>query len=251
MSTALTVITEQEVLGKDFKIYGTAEEPLFLAKDVAEWIEHSDVSTMLRNIDDSEKVTNIVCTLGGEQTAWFLTEDGVYEVLMLSRKPIAKEFKTQVKAILKTIRNTGGFVSSADLMVQTYFGALDDTSQSLVKQLLVNIQEQQKQIAVLTPKGEFYDAVTGSDTVCDMGTVAKTLDMGIGRNKLFALLKKKKILQYNNRPYQKHVDVGRFRVIESRYSKPNGDEAVYFKTTVTQKGMDFIRKVLVDAGYSE
>ena len=31
----LQVINEQEVLGKQFKMYGTKEEPLFLAKDVA------------------------------------------------------------------------------------------------------------------------------------------------------------------------------------------------------------------------
>ena len=46
----LTIIKKQEVLGKDFKIYGDFENVLFLAKDVAEWIEHSDTSTMLRNI---------------------------------------------------------------------------------------------------------------------------------------------------------------------------------------------------------
>jgi prophage antirepressor-like protein len=38
---------------------------------------------------------------------WFLTEDGLYEVLMQSRKPIAKEFKRQVKIILKDIRRHG------------------------------------------------------------------------------------------------------------------------------------------------
>ena len=35
----LQVIYNQEVLGQDFKIYGTEENPLFLAKDVANWIE--------------------------------------------------------------------------------------------------------------------------------------------------------------------------------------------------------------------
>ena len=41
---------------------------------------------------------------------WFLTEDGLYEVLMQSRKPKAKEFKKEVKKILKSIRKTGGYV---------------------------------------------------------------------------------------------------------------------------------------------
>ena len=77
-------LEQREVLGQDFKIYGDKENPLFLAKDVKDWIEHSDVSTMLRKIDQDEKETNNVCTLGGNQQAWFLTEDGLYEVLMQS-----------------------------------------------------------------------------------------------------------------------------------------------------------------------
>lgn len=100
----------RQLLCKNFRIYGTKENPLFLAKDVANWIEHSDVSTMLRKVDEDEKVTNNVCTLGGNQEMWFLTEDGLYEVLMQSRKPIAKAFKKEVKAILKQIRQTGGYV---------------------------------------------------------------------------------------------------------------------------------------------
>lgn len=51
---------------------------------------------MLSNVDEDEKVQNIVPTLGGNQKAWFLTENGLYEVLMQSRKPIAKDFKKKV-----------------------------------------------------------------------------------------------------------------------------------------------------------
>ena len=96
---------EQEVLGQQFKVYGTFENPLFLAKDVAEWIDYSfankekgirKVTQMLATVDEEEKVlgvTNVVTQnqRGGlrENTeTWFLTEDGLYEVLMQSRKPI-------------------------------------------------------------------------------------------------------------------------------------------------------------------
>lgn len=62
---------------------------------------------MLQSVDEDEKVVNNVYTPGGVQNSWFLTENGLYEVLMLSRKPKAKEFKKKVKEILKTIRKTG------------------------------------------------------------------------------------------------------------------------------------------------
>ena len=120
MSNEIQIIEQREVLQKDFKIYGTKENPLFLAKDVSEWIEHSNARVMLQNIDDDEKVVKNVYTLGGNQEAWFLTEDGLYEVLMQSRKPIAKQFKKEVKKILKQIRLTGAFVpgqSMEDIMI--------------------------------------------------------------------------------------------------------------------------------------
>nr|DAS43131.1 MAG TPA: BRO family protein [Caudoviricetes sp.] len=109
MKKELQIVEQREVLGKDFKIYGDFENPLFLAKDVAEWIEHSDVSTMLKSIDENEKLIQTIFVSGQNRDMWFLTEDGLYEVLMLSRKPIAKEFKKQVKEILKTIRKTGSY----------------------------------------------------------------------------------------------------------------------------------------------
>ncbi|MEC2709115.1 BRO family protein [Bacillus thuringiensis] len=61
-------------------------------------------------VDEEEKVLNNVYTLGGDQESWFITEDGIYELLMLSRKPIAKQWKKEVKKILKNIRLNGGHV---------------------------------------------------------------------------------------------------------------------------------------------
>ena len=40
MGNELVLLNEQEVLGKKFRVYGTVETPYFLARDVADWIEH-------------------------------------------------------------------------------------------------------------------------------------------------------------------------------------------------------------------
>ena len=93
----MKIIDEREILGKQFRIFGDFENPLFLAKDVAEWIEHSDVSTMLKGIVKNEKLIQTIFVSGQKHDMWFLTEDGLYEVFMLSRKPIAKEFKKQIE----------------------------------------------------------------------------------------------------------------------------------------------------------
>lgn len=83
----LKIIDEREVLGKQFRIYGTFENPLFLAKEVAEWIDYSkredgsyQVGQMLKSIESDEKISTIN-NLNGKEV-WFLTEDGLYEVLM-------------------------------------------------------------------------------------------------------------------------------------------------------------------------
>lgn len=68
------------------------------------------------------------------------------------------------------------------------------------------LEKQQARIEEMKPKEEFFDQVTDSKDACDMATVAKVLNMGIGRNKLFEILRDNKILQGNNQPMQRYVD---------------------------------------------
>ena len=110
----VSVISKSTFLGKEIDVYGTAENPLFKAKDVAEWIEHSNPSKMVEDaeLDETDVAKLSVGTLTNSYSALFLTEDGLYEVLMQSRKPIAKQFKKGVKNILKTIRKTGTYTAT-------------------------------------------------------------------------------------------------------------------------------------------
>ena len=108
----LQILKKQELLGKQITVYGTKEEPLFLAKDVAEWIEHSDTRKMIQSIDEDEKLIGTIFLSGQNREAWMLTENGLYEVFMQSRKPIAKEYKKGVKHILKEIRLNGGYIAT-------------------------------------------------------------------------------------------------------------------------------------------
>lgn len=143
--TTLTVINEQEVLGKHFRIFGTIDNPLFLAKDVAGWIEYdvSSINKMLNNIDDDEKVRKNVPTPGGIQKSWFINEDGLYEVLMQSRKPIAKSFKKKVKEILKSIRKNGAYIRNQENMTPAEIVARG----LIAAQNIIN--EKEKEIAIL------------------------------------------------------------------------------------------------------
>ena len=94
------------VQGHDLDIYGSKEEPLFLAVEVAKMIDYSvgRTSEMISKVDADEKLTTIISRAGQRRNMWFLTEYGLYEVLMQSRKPIARRFKSSVKKILKDLR---------------------------------------------------------------------------------------------------------------------------------------------------
>lgn len=102
-------------------------------------------------------------------------------------------------------------------------------------------------------KIEFYNDVTESKTATDIGTVSKLLNFkGVGRNILFEILRKEGILQYNNIPYQRYIDNGYFRVIESKWNDhTTGDVKVSFKTVVYQKGIEYISKLLKGLGYTK
>lgn len=122
-TSTIAVLKKTEFLGRTLTVFGTVAFPLFFAKEIADWLEHTNVSKMLLNIDPDEKVlqTNITNSYGG-QNAWFLTEYGLYEVLMQSRKPIAKEFKKGVKKILKDIRQEGYYAAPSMTAATDCFG---------------------------------------------------------------------------------------------------------------------------------
>lgn len=235
----LQVIDERQLLGRQFRVYGTLDEPLFLAKDVAGWIEHSDVSTMLRNIDENEKVTNIVCTPGGNQEAWFLTEDGLYEVLMQSRKPIAKAFKKEVKNILKDIRKHGMYakdelLDNPDLLLDVIQKLKQEREE---KKLLIDKLEQQKPLVMFA---ETCIASNDSILVRELAKLASKNGVMIGEKRLYKKLREwGLILNRKNEPSQKAMDAGWFEVKKGTYSTPYGSET-YATSLVTPKGQVYI-----------
>ena len=128
--------------------------------------------------------------------------------------------------------------------------SLPSTYKEALIELLAQVEENERlqlENKELKPKGEFYDAVAGSDSVIDMNQVAKTLKVkGLGRNKLFDFLRQRGILMKDNQPYQQYVDKGFFKLIEVRWTNPKtGDTNIIMKTMVFQTGLDYIRKEVV------
>lgn len=256
MSDDLNIIEQRDVLGREFKMYGDLDNPIFLAKDVAEWIEHSDVSTMLRTVGDDEKVTNIVCTPGGNQSAWFLTEDGLYEVLMQSRKPIAKEFKKQVKQILRDVRRHGIYATGSTLESML-------TSLDFGIRLLTELKAEREKSSVLKhkieedkPKVVFADAVEATQDTIYIGDLAKILKKNgtdFGQTRLFEWLRKQGYLMTGfskNTPTQRYLEMGLFDVKEDIFTFPNGDVRISKTPMVTVKGQTYFINLFTKRGAS-
>ena len=248
MNKEIKVIDEREVLGKHFRVYGDIENPLFLAKDVAEWIEHSNPRMMLQKIDEDEKVVNNVYTLGGNQEAWFLNEDGLYEVLMQSRKPIAKQFKKEVKKILKQIRLTGGVVieDREEEFINSYFTSFSD---DVKKAMVLDLRNQNKKYkAELEEKTKIIKQIEISENsmlVRDVAKIASKNGIKIGEKKLYNILREWGLIFKNDTtPKQIYIDRGYFEVTEG--TKEIKNKTFLYKTTkVTGKGQLYIIKRLL------
>ncbi|MFJ8513380.1 phage antirepressor [Lysinibacillus xylanilyticus] len=250
---------QQKLLGKNFEVYGTFENALFLAKDVAGWIDYdaSSLNKMLANVDDDEKLLGTLFRAGQKRETWFLTEDGLYELLMQSRKPIAKQFKKQVKKILKEIRLNGGYIATDEN---------DDEASIMAKALLIanktivnnkkKIVEQQLIIDAQKPKVLFAEAVQASHTSILIGEFAKILKQNgvdVGQKRLFEWLRengyliKRKGSDYNS-PTQKSMELGLFEIKETPIYHNSGEISISRTSKITGKGQAyFINKFLSKA----
>ena len=216
-------------------------EPMFCLGDLCRALDLTSKGVRQRLSDEVISTYPIEDALGRMQDSLFVDEDGLYDVILESRKDSAKKFRKWVTSeVLPSIRKTGGYIAGQEQMS-------DD--ELLAKALLVaqrQIQQRNAQIAEMKPKADFFDAVADSKTAISMNEVAKVLNIkGYGRNNLFEFLRNEGILDGRNVPYQRYVDCGWFRVIEQKYMR-NGEPNISIKTLVYQKGVNAIRKKVLE-----
>lgn len=254
----INVLKQTELLGHQFSVYGTAEEPLFLAKEVAECIEYdtSSLNKFTAQVDDEEKVRKTVPTLGGNQEMWFLTEDGIYEVLMQSRKPIAKQFKKGVKKILHDIRTTGGYIATTEedspeeIMAKALLvaQATIKRKEERMKQLEAETEQQREvielqntEIKKATPKVDYYDKHLQSVNTQTTTQVAKQI--GMESNKLNRKLKELGIQYKQSNQWMLHSPYsswGLHSVRTQSFTRSDGYIGTSIYTVWTTKGVRFI-----------
>lgn len=90
-------------------ILGDQTTPLFRASDIGLVLGLSNINASIADFDNTERITISTKTPGGQQSITFLTEIGLYNILFVSRKPIAKQFKKWVCDVIKEIRLKGTY----------------------------------------------------------------------------------------------------------------------------------------------
>lgn len=270
MENELTVIKDAELLGRQFQIYGTLDEPLFRAKDVAEWIEYSksgngsyNVPQMLASVDDDEKLVATLLVAGQRREVSFLTEDGLYEVLMLSRKPIAKQFKRGVKQILHDYRTKGIAATPAtidNILSDPEFGIrllteLKTEREERRKQEQINaeqrrlIAEKDERLELAAPKVAFVEnfAVSnGNILVRDFAKhIGQSLGVrGFGEHALFKFFRDNGYMNINRYPSQSAADMKLFHVYEGLHQISDGSMEAHHTSRITARGQVYFYEKL-------
>ena len=212
-------------------------EPMFCLPDICKALEIKNATDVAKRLEEDEVTRLNLGSQSGETN--FVTESGLYAVILRSDKPNAKKFRKWITSeVLPSIRKNGGYIANQEQM----------TPEQIVANALIVAQniisQKDRQIEEMKPKAEFFDTVADSKTAISMNEVAKVLNIkGYGRNNLFEFLRENNVLDRWNVPYQRYVDNGWFRVIEQHYQK-NGEPIVTTKTLVYQKGVDGIRKMI-------
>lgn len=224
------------------------DEPWFVASDIAKALGYRMASDLARRIDEDDKGTHVMSTLGGEQAMLVINESGFYSAVLCSKLESARRFKHWVTSeVLPSIRKNGGYIAGQETMTD---------SELMAKALIVaqkQIEERNKQIEVLTPKALFADAVSASDKSILIGELAKLIKQNgvdIGQQRLFAWMRDNGYLIRRkgsdwNMPTQYAMDLGLFNIKETTITHSDGHISISKTVKVTGKGqVYFINKFL-------
>lgn len=237
---------------------------LFCLPDLCRALNLSNPSVVAQKLDEDERPK---LDLGRPGFTTFVTESGMYTVVLRSDSPIAKPFQKWITSeVLPSIRRSGGYMVAKQedtpetIMARALLIAnetmerqkaqlteVKERNDRLTVRNLENIQKLEEQ----APKVLFADTVTASDKsilMADLAKILKQKGVEIGQNRLYEWMRNHGYLcskgQYYNRPTQKAMELCLFEVIERTISTPS-KELTTFTTMITGKGqIYFVNKFL-------
>ena len=239
--------------GHELRIIENGNEIWFVAKDVCNILEIKNSRDAVSRLDDDEKGVVFTDTPGGRQKLQAVNEFGLYNLVLTSRKPEAKEFKRWIThEVIPSIRQHGAYMTP-ETLEQALLNP--DTIINIATRLKEE-QQRRKQLEAKIKRDEPYTnfgkVVANSDASISIGSFAKLLydehGIKIGRNRLFEWLRNNGYLiksgREKNQPKQQYVEQGLFETTVTLIKRPYGDiESI--TTLITGKGQVEIAKKLL------
>ena len=119
------MIFEDALFGQVRTIMGASNEPLFCLSDVCRALEMKRFR--IERLDKDVISNHPLQTAGGLQQVTFVNEDGLYDIVLDSRKPKAKKFRKWITSeVVPSIRKTGSYsveqpkeLSAAESLLQS------------------------------------------------------------------------------------------------------------------------------------
>ena len=237
----------------ELRIVDMNGEPWMVGKDVAQALGYQNASKALNDhVDPEDKLNNESLLSLGQRGGWLINESGLYSLVLSSKLPGAKRFRRWVTGeVLPSIRKDGGYIKTAQGMTDA------DIMAKAILLAQKTIEGQKAQIAEMTPKALFADAVSASSTSILVGDLAKLIrqnGMDIGQNRLFDWLRNNGYLirakgMSWNMPTQRSMDMGLFEVKETSITHADGHISVNKTVKVTGKGqIYFVNKLVPNKG---
>jgi prophage antirepressor-like protein len=215
---------------------------------------------VVRRLEDEVVSTHpIQDSLGRTQQANFVCENGMYDVILDSRKPIAKKFRRWiVNDVLPSIRETGGYIATSSqdsdedilqralLIAQRKIAEKEERNkelQSRNSQLIQQTEKQELEIGRLKAPAEYCREVLQSTDTYTFTQIAKDMDMRNVAELMKFLCEHKIVFRQNGQwlPTANCAGKGFFRSETFKYIKSNGEVGSTMHTKVTEKGRAFIR----------
>lgn len=237
-------IFENENLGT-VRTITTDSETWFIAGDVCRILGIMNTTQAMQRVDEDERS---MFNIGRQGMAAVVNESGLYNLIMSSRKPEAKQFKKWVTSeVLPSIRKHGMYamdelINNPDLAIKA-LTALKEEREKNAK-LTAEYEE-------LKPKAEIADAITGSPYTISVGEMAKILNQNgvdIGQNRFYKWLRANGYIMGTNTPTQRAMELKIFVLKESTVCLPDGTQKLVKTPRVTGKGQEyFLKKFAVAA----
>lgn len=232
----------------------------FVASDIAKVLDYRMASDMTRILEDDEKDTQTMRTLGGEQEFNIINESGLYSIVLSitkrnkERYELAREFKRWITGeVIPTIRETGAYIEEnrEEEVVDKYFsGFSDELKLAMFKELKKNNEELKVKAGNWDKFLDTNSTYTFTDVAKMISTKAKEDDgitIKISGQSLTKYLRSKNILSKNksgksyvNHPNKNYEDY--FDVI----SRQVNDDFNKSQTRVKSNGVEFIYSILIE-----